>query len=157
MFGTYLHSKGTHHKNFLTMSRVTHFIPQAHTDQGEDLETNESEWTGKAGIRTRKKFLAAGKAGMVIFWPAPGFKMRTFWQLWVLSRGGTLISAFALPHCGYRQTEVIAEREMEERERERERERAIQRCVELSPAISYALISVLSITAKSTETPLLLS
>lgn len=153
MFGTYLHSKGTHHKNFLTMSRVTHFIPQAHTDQGEDLETNESEWTGKAGIRTRKKFLAAGKAGMVIFWPAPGFKMRTFWQLWVLSRGGTLISAFALPHCGYRQTEVIAEREMEERERER----AIQRCVELSPAISYALISVLSITAKSTETPLLLS
>ena len=66
-FDTYLHSKGSHHKNLVTMSRVTHFIPQAHTDQEDDLETNDSEWTGKAGIRTRKKFLAVGEAGMVIF------------------------------------------------------------------------------------------
>ena len=35
--------------------------------QGEDLEQNEDEWTVKVEIRSRMKFLAAGKVCVAIF------------------------------------------------------------------------------------------
>ena len=60
---------------------------------------NEIEWTRKVNSKTRKKFLATGKACMAIFWPTPGFKARTtdnfgLWTKW------TLISASTAPYCG---------------------------------------------------------
>ena len=60
---------------------------------------NGSEWTRKVEIRTRKKFLAVGKACVAIFWPAPGFKGRTFVHSG-FSTKGALISASVVPHCG---------------------------------------------------------
>ena len=47
----------------------------------------EGEWTVKAEIRTRKKFLVVGEACMAIFWSTPGFTRENFSQLWVLNRG----------------------------------------------------------------------
>ena len=49
-------------------------------------------------IRTRKKFLAAVKACMAIFWPNSGFKGRTFVSSG-FSTEGLLISTSAVPHC----------------------------------------------------------
>ena len=67
---------------------------------GEDSEKKEGEWTCKVEIRTRKRFLAVGEACMAIFWPALGFKGRTF-----VSSGfsieGTWISASAVSQCRY--------------------------------------------------------
>jgi len=50
---------------------------------------------GRVKIKTRKKFLAAGKAWMAIFWPTPGFKGRNICQICVLDRRDP-ISASAL-------------------------------------------------------------
>ena len=75
----YLPSAGTHHGNLLkllmTRSRVTCFIPQAHTRKLTVLASkgrertwkNEGEWTRKVEIRTKKKFLAVGEACVAIF------------------------------------------------------------------------------------------
>ena len=54
----------------------------------------DTQWTGKAKIRTRNKFLAVGEACVAIFWPTPGFNGRTFVSS-ELSAEGTLISASA--------------------------------------------------------------
>ena len=43
---------------------------------GRRFGKNEGEWIGKVEIRTRKKFLAVGKACTAIFWPTPGFKIK---------------------------------------------------------------------------------
>ena len=62
----------------VTKRSVTYFILQANTRKcisqktnavkmtGDGLEQNECEWSGKAEMRTRKKFLAVGKACMAI-------------------------------------------------------------------------------------------
>ena len=55
--------------------------------QHETTICQESEWTVKAEIRTRKKFLAMGEACMAIFWSTPGFARENFCQLWVLNTG----------------------------------------------------------------------
>ena len=80
--GTCLYSVDTHNRNRLkslvTMSRVTYFILWAHTGKcishntvekrEEGLEKiNEGEWTRQAEIRTRKNFLAVGKACIAVF------------------------------------------------------------------------------------------
>ena len=58
----------------------------------ERIWENESEWTEKIQIWTRKKFLAEGEACMAIFWPTPGFKARDF-DSSEFSAEGTFISA----------------------------------------------------------------
>ena len=85
--GTCFYSVDTHNRNRLkslvTMSRVTYFILWAHMGkcishntvekQEEGLEKiNEGEWTRQAEIRTRKNFLAVGKACVAVFWSTPG-------------------------------------------------------------------------------------
>jgi len=56
---------------------------------------SQSEWTtGKVEIRTRKQFLAVGKARVAIFWPTPRLKGWTS-IISTFSAEGTLISASA--------------------------------------------------------------
>ena len=53
---------------------------------GKGFEKNNAvEWTGRLEISSWKKSLADGEACMAIFWPAPGFKERTF-KRWVFKR-----------------------------------------------------------------------
>ena len=60
---------------------------------------NEGEWTGKVNIMVRKKILVMGEPCEASrFWPAPGFKWRTFVSSG-FSTEGTIISASAVPRC----------------------------------------------------------
>ena len=104
---TCLHSVDTHNRNRFksleTMSRVAYFILWAHMGkcishntvekQEEGLEKiNEGEWTGQIEIRTRKHFLAVGKACVAVFRSPPGFKGRKHFSSG-FSTAETLISA----------------------------------------------------------------
>ena len=62
---------------YLLIYNEKYFLRQAHTGNqywklGRGIGINEGEWTGKAKIRARKKFLALGEAYLAIFWPTPG-------------------------------------------------------------------------------------
>ena len=99
-FGACFYSAGIEHgdlhQSFVTTSRETHFILRAHTgicvgycwhrkSSGDAFETkNEGEWTGKVEI-SNEDIPDAGLEYMTMYWPAPGFKGKTF-ELWVLNR-----------------------------------------------------------------------
>ena len=110
-FCAYLYSAGTQHENLLKsidyeqcdilFRRLTRQFASAKTNAtekyGEDLETNEGEWTGEAEIRTRKKLWHCLRIlGYILTYSM--LLRENIRQLWDFNRGDLNTSASAVPN-----------------------------------------------------------